>query len=154
MSERPESSKTKIPRKTPARRRVKPEEADSVAASLADGWDQDDLKLKVTRARIENEKKLVEAKVVNDKRMVRARIKDAERRTFAEMSGLERRDKTTQVERYFWMAMAALGLIVSIGIAFATAGDGAWEYRVSPAAGLLLVGGSGFQLWSINRSRH
>lgn len=47
-----------------------------------------------------------------------ARIADQRRRTEAEMSGLERHDRTTQVERYFWMAMTMLRVLAGIAIAF------------------------------------
>jgi hypothetical protein len=33
------------------------------------------------------------------------------------MSGLERRDRTTQVERYVWMGLAGLRVLVGIFIA-------------------------------------
>ncbi len=46
-----------------------------------------------------------------------AQIADQKRRTDAEMSGLERRERTTQVERYFWMALAAVRAFAGIAIA-------------------------------------
>jgi hypothetical protein len=69
----------------------------------------------------------------------RAHIADLQRRTEAEMSGLERHDRTTQIERYFWMAMATVGLFASLA---------------RPAAGLLLLGGSGLRSWAVNRARN
>jgi hypothetical protein len=67
-----------------------------------------------------------------------AQIADQRRRTEAEMNGLERHDRTTQIERYFWMAMATVGLCASL---------------TRLAAGLLLLGGSGLRSWAVNRAR-
>lgn len=59
---------------------------------------------------------------INDREAwTRAQIADQRRRTEAEMSGLERRERTTQVERYFWMAMSALRICTGIFIAFEVA---------------------------------
>lgn len=104
-------------------------------------------------ADIKDREKQTEAGVQNERKLVLARIADRKRRTEAEMSGVERRDKTTQVERYFWMVVAAVGLLTAVVLAIATAGHSAWEYRISPAAGLLLLGGGGLQLRSITRSQ-
>jgi hypothetical protein len=104
-------------------------------------------------ADIKDREEQTSAAIQNERKLTQAGIADQKRRTEAEMNGLERRDETTQVERYFWMAVAAIGLIAAIVLAFLTAGHSAWEYRISPAAGLLLLGGSGLQLWSITRPR-
>jgi hypothetical protein len=102
-------------------------------------------------AAIKDREERTRARVKRKGKLTQAKIEDREKRTEAEMSGLERRDRTTQVERYFWMGVVATGVLGAILLAFVTAGQSVWEYRVSPAASLMLSGGGGFQLWSINR---
>lgn len=80
----------------------------------------------------------VDAEIKDREAWTQAHIADQKRRTEAEMSTLERRDRTTQVERYFWMTMSTAGLFASV---------------VRPAAGLLLLGGGGLRLWAIGRSQ-
>ena len=104
-------------------------------------------------ADIRDREEWTKARTLNARKLTQAKIDDRRRRTEAEMSGLERRDRTTQVERYLWMVVAAAGLLATIILAFVTAGHSAWEYRVSPALGLALLGGGGLRLWSIDRSR-
>lgn len=57
------------------------------------------------------------AEIEDREAWVRAQIADQQRRTEAEMRGLERRERTTQVERYFWMCLAAARLLAGIAIA-------------------------------------
>jgi hypothetical protein len=105
------------------------------------------------RTQSRNSRTQVDADVTDRREWTQANIADQKRRTETAMGGLERRDKTTQVERYFWMGVVAIGVLAAIVLAFVTAGQSVWEYRASPAAGLLLSSGGGFQLWSINRSQ-
>jgi hypothetical protein len=80
-----------------------------------------------------------------------AGIEDQGRRLGAEMAALESDAKTTRDERYFYMGVAAVGVIAAIALAFLNAGQGGWEHQLSPGVGLLISGGAGFKLHSIKR---
>jgi hypothetical protein len=113
----------------------------------ADSADRDEW----TKANIEDQRKRTDADIADRLEWTRAKIAERQRRTEVETSGLGQHDKTTNVERYFWMGMVALGVLATIVLACITAGQSVWEYRISPVAGLLLSGGGGFQLWAISK---
>jgi hypothetical protein len=103
------------------------------------------------QAKVRHEDKRVDADVIDRESRTNAEIDDQARRTATEMNGVERYDRTTEVERYFWMAIAAVGVMAAVALAFVTASESALEYRLSPGTGLLVSGGAGLRLRSITR---
>jgi hypothetical protein len=101
---------------------------------------------RLTEAKLRDRRKRTAAKIADRESWTKADIADQRRRTRAEMEGLERRDKTWQAGQYFWMAVTALGLAIFAVLAFLTAGHSLLEYRLSPAAGLLITAGGGYQV--------
>lgn len=97
------------------------------------------------------EEKRADAEIEEKRERRKGELADQARRTAAEMTGLESRDRTTEFERYFFMAVVAIGLLVSIILAFVTFGQ-PLEDRLSPLAGVLISGTGGLRLRAINRT--
>ncbi|MGN6815477.1 MAG: hypothetical protein ACTHK3_05250 [Solirubrobacterales bacterium] len=95
--------------------------------------------------------KRTDAEIKDQEERRKAELSDQERRTMTEMNGLESHDRTTEVERYFFMAVIAIGMLATIVLAFMTVGQ-PLEYRLSPLAGLAVSGGGGLRLRGIARA--
>lgn len=105
------------------------------------------------QAEISDQAKRTDAETKIDEDRAQAEIGDQARRTSAEMTGLEGRDRTTVVERYFWMVVVAVGIIATIVLAFVTADSSALKYHLTPTAGLLISGGGGLRLRALTRAQ-
>lgn len=101
-------------------------------------------------AELRIEEKKADAEIEEKRERRKGELADQARRTAAEMTGLESRDRTTEFERYFFMAVVAIGLLASIILYFITVGQ-PLEYRLSPLAGVLISGTGGLRLRAINR---
>ena len=93
------------------------------------------------------------SEILLNEEKAKAELSDQQLRTAEDLENKRRDSRTTQVERYFFMVIFAIGIAATIVLAFKTSHQNALGYRLSPMTGLLIAGGSGFKLGLLRREQ-
>jgi hypothetical protein len=81
-----------------------------------------------------------------------AEIERQGKETDVKVAAIKSETRTTRDERYFCMAIAAIGVLAAIALAFVNAGQGG-EDHLGSGIGLLISGGAGFRLYRLTPKR-